>query len=87
MLKEQARQDAQGAKQRIASESQKLSATIVSDARTTAQNFYAELKAQLLQELGARVLDRTEAVLRERLTGDDKVRIRQEFSVQVEGAK
>ena len=34
-----------------------------------------------------RVLERAEGLLKERLTGDDRVRIQQEFSAQVERAQ
>jgi F-type H+-transporting ATPase subunit b len=86
-LREQARADAQATQQRIATESKKIAASIVTESRSTAQNLYSDLKSQLLGELGQRVLERAEAMLKERLTGDDRVRIRQEFSQQVERAQ
>jgi F-type H+-transporting ATPase subunit b len=86
-LKEQSRQDAQAMKARIVSEAQRLSASTVSDARASATGLYADVKSELYAELGGRVLDRAEALLRERLTGDDRARIRQEFSHQLEAAR
>lgn len=85
VLREQTKQDAKLAQQRIASEAQRLSATIVTDARAAAGGLYTDLKSQLLTELGGRVLERAETLLRDRLTGDDRVRIRQEFSAHLEG--
>lgn len=86
VLREQARQDAQGAKQRAASEAQRFSANVVSDARATSAQLYDDLKEQLYQELSVRALMRAEAILNGRLTGDDKVRLRQEFSMELESA-
>jgi F0F1-type ATP synthase membrane subunit b/b' len=86
-LRKQARQDGASAKSRIAAEAQKLSATIVSDSRATAQGLYAQLKHDLFIEIGNKIVDRTEALLKERLTGDDRARIRNEFSTQVEKAQ
>jgi F0F1-type ATP synthase membrane subunit b/b' len=83
-LRDQARQDAATAKSKILAEAQALSATIVSDARRSAQGLYGQLKSELFVQAGQRVLDRAEELLRERLTGDDRARIRHEFSAQVE---
>lgn len=83
-LKTQAIQDAQALKAKVQAEAQKLSGNIVEDAKHAAKVLYSEFKVQLYSELGTHVLDRAEKILRERLTGDDRARIRQEFSTQVE---
>lgn len=82
-LKAQALQDAQGMKSRLSAEAQRAAANTVSDARSAAVVLYTEFKDQLYAELGGRVLDRAEAILNERLTGDDRARIRKEFATQV----
>jgi F-type H+-transporting ATPase subunit b len=86
-LREQARQDAAASHTRITTEAKHLSTTIVSDARVSAQGLYAALKHELLAELGNKIMDRSEAILKERLTGDDRARIRNEFSAQVESVQ
>ena len=86
-LREQAKQDAAASKTRIIADAKKLSTTIVTDARASAQGLYGQLKSELFAEIGAQVLDRAEVLMRERLTGDDRVRIRQEFSKQVESVQ
>jgi F0F1-type ATP synthase membrane subunit b/b' len=83
-LKTQASQDAQALKTKVQAEAQKLSSNIIEDAKHASQVLYAEFKVQLYSELGGHVLDRAEKILRERLTGDDRARIRKEFSTQVE---
>lgn len=83
-LKSQATQDAHAARQRILSEAQKLSTNIATDARHSAEALFADLRGGLYAELSAGVLDRSEALLRERLTGEDRARIQKEFSVQLE---
>jgi F0F1-type ATP synthase membrane subunit b/b' len=86
-LRDQAKQDAKAAKEKIAVEAKKISASIATEAKSAAGNLYTDLKGQLLSELGNRVLERAETMLKERLTGDDRIRIRQEFSAQVERAQ
>jgi F0F1-type ATP synthase membrane subunit b/b' len=83
-LREQAKQEVTSIKQRMTQEARRSSGLIVSDAKNAAEGLYADLKGQLYGELSARVLDRAETLLRERLTGDDRARIRKEFSLQVE---
>jgi hypothetical protein len=56
----------------------------VTDAKTSANALYSDLRGQLYADLSAEVLERAEGILRERLTGDDRVRIRKEFSNQLE---
>jgi F-type H+-transporting ATPase subunit b len=86
-LRDQARQDAAASKSKIVAEAQRLSATIVSDARVSAQGLFSRLRQELFADVGAKVLDRAETLLRERLTGDDRARIRNEFSAQVESVQ
>ncbi len=83
-LREQAKQDAAASKTRVVAEAQRLSATIATDARASAQGLYTQVKNELFLEVGMKTIDRAENILRERLTGDDRARIRQEFSNQVE---
>jgi F-type H+-transporting ATPase subunit b len=83
-LRQQAIQDAEAARQRLVNDAQRMSQGISSDARRGAESLYVELKSQLASEIGGRVLERAEAILRDRLTGDDRARIRKEFSTQVE---
>jgi F0F1-type ATP synthase membrane subunit b/b' len=86
-LREQAKQDVAVMSQRLLSEAKRISTTLISDAQNAANGLYLELKGQLYFDLTMRVLDRAEVLLRERLTGDDRARIRQEFSRQVEDCR
>jgi F0F1-type ATP synthase membrane subunit b/b' len=83
-LREQGQQDIAAMKKRIVSESGRLSLNIISDAKRAAEGLYLELKGQLYSELSAQVLDRAELLLREKLTGDDRMTIRSDFSRQLE---
>jgi F-type H+-transporting ATPase subunit b len=86
-LRDQAKQDAQSSKTRLIAEAQKLSTAIVNDARASAGGLYSSLRHELSAEVGKRVLDRAESLLKDRLTGDDRVRIRGEFSTQLGAAR
>ena len=77
-------QDIEGTKKRIMDEARRSSYQIITDARAGVDGLFADLKANMYMELVSRVLSRTEELLRDRLTGDDKLRIREEFSKQVE---
>jgi F0F1-type ATP synthase membrane subunit b/b' len=86
-LRAQSRQDAQAMKQRVVAEAQRASAMIVTDARAAAEGLYSELRGQLYLDMLASVVDRAERLMRDRLTSDDRTRIRQEFSKQVEAVQ
>ncbi len=83
-LREQVRQDAEQMKIKIINEGRRLADSIRVSAKMSATSMYTDLKNQLRAEFGQQVLTRAEAIIRERLTGDDRVRIRREFSKQVE---
>ena len=57
------------------------------DAKAASETLFTDLKNQLRAELSTQVLARAETILTERLTGDDKARIRREFSKQVESSR
>lgn len=86
-LHEQTKNDIQQIKQRITTEARRMSSIVISDARNAAEGLYSELKGQLYSELGVKVLERAESLLQERLTQDDRVRIRKEFSSQMESVR
>ena len=83
-LNSQMRQDAETMKTRIISDVRRVANMIVIDAKAASETLFTDLKNQLRAELSAQVLERAEVILTARLTGDDKARIRREFSMQVE---
>ena len=83
-LNSQMRQDAESMKTRILSDVRRVADMIVVDAKTASETLFNDLKNQLRSELSVQVLDRAESILTARLTGDDRARIRREFSKQVE---
>jgi F-type H+-transporting ATPase subunit b len=83
-LRSQAREDGEKSKAAIVSQANKLSSTIVADAKTSASSLQSEFKISLRRELANLALSRAEVRLRDRLTGEDHARIRQEFSTLVE---
>ncbi len=84
VLNEQSQQDAVAMTHRIIADGRRLAGGMVSDARSSAETLYSDLKRDLYNELSAKVLDRAEVLLKERLTQDDQARIQKEFSNQVE---
>jgi F-type H+-transporting ATPase subunit b len=83
-LKEQVKQDSEAARNRILSEANRFSTTLISDAQTSAQALYTEVRNQLRYDLGLRVLAQAEQNIKARLTDADQTRIRHDFSKQVE---
>lgn len=86
-MREAAKQDALSSKSKILGESQRLSALIVSDARVASENIFGDLRSKLRTEMVSRIFDRVEVLVKDRLTGDDRAKIRQEFSIQVESVQ
>ena len=86
-LNSQMRQDAEAMKARIIADVRRVANIIVIDAKAASETLFTDLKNQLRAELSTQVLARAETILTERLTGDDKARIRREFSKQVESSR
>lgn len=84
VLRQQMKQDSASVKQRILSEAKRLALVLGADAKDSAEGLYAELKGQLYFELSSRIMDKVENLLREKLSGDDRIRIRHDFTSQVE---
>jgi F0F1-type ATP synthase membrane subunit b/b' len=83
-LRAQAREDGEKSKSTILSSATKLSSTILADAKVSANSLQSEFRVSLRRELASLALARAEVRLRDRLTGEDQARIRQEFSTLVE---
>ena len=83
-LRSQLKDDIAQMNQRVLVEAKKASEAVVHDARTSAQSLLSDLKADLYSDLVYRVVSRSELLIKERLTSDERVRIQQEFSKQVE---
>ena len=83
-LKSQAEQDAKRSRDALVRSAQHLGATIVSDARTAATAMRDDLVSSLRAEVAQRALLRAEEQIRSRLTGEERARLRQEFSALVE---
>ena len=79
-----ARKDAEDRSARIVSGAKQLSGVILSDARSISQGLFEELRSDLRVELGRKVIERAERMLQQKLTGDDRVRLRREFSINLE---
>ena len=86
-LHKQAKQDAENAKVRIVHDAKRLSDGIMIEAKSAAQGLVEDLRKELFTDLGNRVLEQAETILKNRLTGEDRARIRREFSAQVENSK
>ena len=86
-LQNQFASEAVSVKSRVLAEAQKLNARMISDARTTAEAMTKELKTELKAELASSVVSRAEALLTERLTQSDRVRMTEEFSAQMGATK
>jgi F0F1-type ATP synthase membrane subunit b/b' len=86
-MRDQTRQEVADIKQRLMNEARRSSSLIISDSKNSADGLFAQLKNHLYSDLSGKILDRAEELLRERLTGDDRARIRQEFSQQVESIR
>lgn len=72
---------------RVTAEAERLSKTLVADAKVAASSMSDDLRKELRTELASRVVTQAESLLTARLTGDDRIRIRKEFSSELERAQ
>jgi F-type H+-transporting ATPase subunit b len=66
------------------SQAKKMADSIVADAKTSSDTIVSEFKTSMKVDLMRQVLAKSEALIRTRLTGEDRERIRKDFSKQVE---
>lgn len=71
----------------LTSNARRMSDVIVADAKTTSETMVLEFKDQIKGELTKQVLAKAEVLIRAKLTGEDRERIRKDFSKQVEVRK
>jgi len=83
-LRAQSVQDGEQMKVRISTDAKRLAGTIIADSQANAKEVFADARNELRLSLGLKIIVRAEDILRSRLTGDDRARIRQEFSRKVE---
>ena len=79
----QGRQDAEALKNRIVTNAKNSSSSILSEAKSRAEGMVAETQQKLRTELSAKIIQKAERIIHDKLTGDDRVRIRKEFSERV----
>lgn len=84
VILEQARSDGMIFRDRLISEARRTSDRLVGDSQQAALGLVQDLRRQLASDLGGRIVQRSEAILKDRLTRDDRQRIQREFSRQVE---
>jgi F0F1-type ATP synthase membrane subunit b/b' len=83
-LRTQNQQDVVTVAQRLRESAGKQAQQIVSEARMARDAAISAAKARLALEAGAQVIERAEALIKGRITGDEKAKIRREFSNQLE---
>jgi len=86
-LKSAAQQEALKSKNAILAGATELARGIVTDASAASAAFRREFREELQRELAGLAVARAEVRLKERLTGEDRARIRSEFSSLVEKAQ
>ncbi len=83
-MRNQSLQDAKLIQAKVLADAQRVSEGLLAGAEVSARALYQDFAERVRVELANKVLSRAEALLRERLTGEDRVRICREFSKQVE---
>jgi len=76
--------EAETQKSRLVEHAQKASAQLLADGKLQVDQLWESVRAELRQELGRKITERAEEVIHDRLTGDERARIRREFSMQLE---
>jgi F0F1-type ATP synthase membrane subunit b/b' len=83
-LRSEAKTEAARIQERTLNEAKRLADQVVRDANSRKESLILEAKGKLATDLALKVVDRAEALLKGRLTGDDRARLRKEFSNQLE---
>ena len=83
-LRKQLSHDLEKGQKTILAEADQLARTIVADSKRVSDGLFEQLKREVHLELVGKVIDQTEEILKGKLTGDDQLRIRKEFSQDVE---
>jgi len=83
-LSSQAAEDARRAQDRLVQAARQAGASVVADAQAAAGAMRSELLAGLRKEVALRALARAEDQIRSKLTGEERARLRKEFSAMVE---
>lgn len=83
-LRSQIQREAQDISARQISNAKTVTGAMIADARQAAQSLLQDFKQELKAEAGARIVSRAEEALRQKLSADDRVRIRKEFSQSLE---
>ena len=85
-IREISKKDAAGLQAKIVSSAKQMSGSILAESKARATALVSECKESLRSELGLRIVSRAQELIQERMTGDDKARIRKEFSERVGSA-
>ncbi len=83
-LKAQTHSDIASMKQRFSAEILNLKRTVIEDAKVSSTALIEEFRREIYLEFTEKVLERGEILIQDRLTGEDRARMRQEFSRQLE---
>ena len=86
-LRDQTKKEITALQHRITAEARRLSSTVINDAKNAVDHLFSDLRDQMYIEYGTKVLDRAEILLREKLTAEDRIRIRKEFLNQMENVQ
>lgn len=85
-VRERSQQEAEQLRGRIVSHAKQAAGSILIEAKFRAESLVSESRDQLRAELGQNVVNQAERLIQNLLTGDDRARIRREFSQRVGSA-
>lgn len=82
-LREQGKLECEQMKTKLLTDARRVSSAIISDSKDAANQLFVDLQKELRQDLGEKIIQKAEKQIREKLTSDEKSRIRDEFSEQL----
>lgn len=74
-------------KVRVVTDAKRMADQVVIDSKRTAEAMMGEFKDQVRADLANRVIARTENLLKDRMTGDVRERLKKDFSKQMESGR
>lgn len=83
-LREQVKNEVNQIKQRVNLEARQSASRMIAEAKNAADGLIHDFKEELYQELNLKALSQAESLLKDHLNSEDRIKIRNDFTRQVE---
>ncbi len=86
-IRNQMKRDAENSAAAVVGAAKQAAGSLIQDAKRASEQLFVDVKNELRAELAAKIVERAEKTLSQKITGEDRTRIRVEFSKTLETLK